>query len=1467
MLIYNCNNKCIDGLYGIKSNSEQGHSLHLWPLSPCPWEMYMWPQKHFESRATLVQSSLFEDLQVQYTPDFSCSRAALLSPSISHSSGSLSLCWWMNIAMIEIRDGGLLSEFDLRCELFDAQKKKSHRGMTNDFSFPLPSIADEWRASLLSRLIFQWIQPLLLLGRKKVLSHEDLGSNHPRDEPDNLIHLFTHSYSSRCLSLPAGPRRVLLALSDAYFVPLMARAGWCKLLSDALSFSPAFLLSALVKWADHGRPDALTGVMIAVALLLNETCVAVSFHNYLSTASLAALHARTGLQGAIFRKGLALGSSATESIPTLMAVDTERVMVAIWFFHSIWAMPLQVLVTIALLFRVLGVAASAGVVALLLLMPLQGRLTAILKKSRQRAVAFTDERVRLVGEVAAAARLVKFFAWERMMTDRITAVRVRELKEKAFGTVVAAVNTTVTEAGSLLVTLCAFSAYALVGSAPLTTSSAFTALSLFNVLRNALNIAPLVLSSSIAAWVSCGRMDALLSAKEPEGYVTLTDGDEGGQDGQLQSVGREVSVRGSFSWMPGAQTPTLSGIDLSIPAGSLAIVTGGVGSGSSSLLLALLGEIPPSSTSASVRRPRASYVPQLPWLKQATVRDNILFGAPLTDDSRPFYASVLTLCDLDKDLALLPAGDLTEIGERGVNLSGGQRARVALARAVFSRAPVAVLDDVLGACDPHVARTIFRELIVGKLRDWGTTVVLASHDPTVFASADLLVVMAQGRIEAQGAVYSDVLARSPTLRTLVEAQRTATESAHSAFERGGGSARGRREEDDDDDEDERDRGNGDGQKANAASVVLVVPEEQPTGDMEETTATRRRASSSSSGEDSSSGRRGRAAQREERQRRAAEEAARAAVPGARLVVVEDRAEGGISSTLYRDYLGTMGGAVVVVLLLALLAYHTLVLTTTWFLARWSEDAYHQPQAFYLRRYAALVLASLCMQGLYQGVWAVGGLRVARKLHERMLAAVVRSPVSFFDSTPAGRITNRFTGDIEGIEAELPVSFAGFLNKLASLACTVFVQVSLAPLLLVAAVPLLVSYTWLQATFRATNREIKRLDAISKSPIYNFPSKGLETIRAFQAAPGSFTAEHDQAISANTAALLKSMHCNRWLGVRLQWTGMVLSVGATAVVVAMALAGRPLDAGIAGMLVSSAMAIQFDIAFGVRNLADTEARMASVERVLTFCELPQEAPPSLPSDPRRGAWPSAGHVVLENVSITYRPDLPPVLRGVTADVPAGTKVGVCGRTGAGKSSLMMALFRMVECLEGRVVIDGVDLRSLGLDTLRSRLSIVMQDPIILTGTVRYNLDPSGAATDAQLWACLAKAHLADVVSALPGGLDAQIGGTGASQLSGGQKQMLALARLVLVNNKVMILDEATSATDAETDRLLQTMIRNDFAGSTVFAIAHRLASIADYDRVMVFDQGRLVEYDSPATLLRDPRSLFCQLWRAQRSEAI
>jgi ATP-binding cassette, subfamily C (CFTR/MRP), member 1 len=1061
----------------------------------------------------------------------------------------------------------------------------------------------------------------------------------------------------------------------------------------------------------------------------------------------------------------------------------------------------------------------------------------------------------MMNEILTGIRIIKFYAWERPFGKEVSSVRGKEMDALTKLAYTVAVGFSIILLSTPIVQpVIVFVTYVNIQDEPLTAATAFTTVALFNLMRFPFAFMPMGLLQYIQSKISLKRLERYLALPELNPYVQDTPPPETPENSPYAKSGSISIIDGSFSWVDpdgpkikpvqdeektrkkrmsraerrasrrksemtmttngdeknsqisqsvhsvssaateeSGKTPTitLQNISCQIAPGSLVAVVGSVGAGKSSLLSAILGEME-SIHDSMVYVPRrgeeekdmhgfASYCTQSPWVVNDTLRGNILFGREY-DEER--YNKILQCCALLDDIAVLPAGDMTEIGERGINLSGGQKARVSLARAMYSpHTRLLLLDDPLSAVDSNVGEHLFSQAIDGELSK-DKTRVLVTHHVHILARCDKVIVMDHGTIKHQG-TYQELLEQGVDFAGAVDVskiQRDATVAA------------------------KRDD--------------LDTAEAQKPSEKKEDVIAQKKA-------------------------------------GETLVKEEEREEGEVAGTAYIRYARAGGWCIAILTCLIQGFGRASEIASSFWLARWADEMQQAARngepfsktetSFFVGIYGLFGFVAICGLG-FRGIFmAMHRLKASQKLHDGLSDAVLRAPVAFFDVTPIGRILNRFAADTDKVDLELTQTISQGINTMFQvLGALGGILVATKGTFIVALIPLGYLYFLIQRWFRKTSTELQRVTSVANSPIFADFSQtlsGTSTIRAYGVQNGFFDKCKSSFDTMNASYILVQLS-SYWLALRLDVMSGVVGMFIGAVALGTLSIGL-IPSGWLGLALSYSIEVTSYLKFGVQMIARMEADMSSVERILYYTDnIEPEAPDVIPeNDPPEGSWPAKGEITLTNASMRYR-DGPLVLKHLSLTVKAGEKIGVCGRTGSGKSSLMIALFRISEIeKDGTIVIDDVNTREIGTAALRLNVSIIPQDPVIFSNTVRYNLDPFAAATDEELWDVLKKVQMVEAVASL----DDEVA-EGGENFSQGQRQLLCIARSLLRKPKILVMDEATASIDNETDATIQRMIRENFQDATVLTIAHRLNTIMDSDRILVLDDGHIAELDTPQNLL-------------------
>lgn len=1277
---------------------------------------------------------------------------------------------------------------------------------------PLPgtpveeTVCPEYSVNVLSRATFGWMGPLMSTGYKKPLQDSDVWR---LAEPDTSADLSRRFHATWEKERQARKPRLFVALHSTF-----GRLFWLgavfKIGNDAAQFVAPAMLSILLTAMQEGQPS-WKGYLYASCIFLGQVFGVLCEAQYFQCVMRVGFQVRSAVVAAVFRKSLYLshkGRSGFSSgrIVNMMSSDSETLQQVCQSLHNLWSAPLRIVVAMCMLYRQLGISSLLGLLVLLLMIPIQAFVVSynakLVKNSSQRA----DKRIQLTNEILSSMDVVKCYAWEESFRANILKIREEELSWLRTSQYIMAVNYFILNIVPVLVTVIGFGGYALLGG-NLTASRAFTSMSLFSVLRMPLYTFPQLITQVVSSNVALTRLQELLLAEERKL----------GSNSPLDPSLPAVEIKGGdYSWDLLAEKPTLLDLHLVVPVGKLVAVVGGTGQGKSSLVNAMLGEMPGSRGGAqAIIRGRVAYVPQVAWIFNASVRDNILFGLPYEEKR---YHRAITVSALVTDLESMAGGDLTEIGERGINVSGGQKQRISIARAVYSDADVYIFDDPLSALDAHVAKEVFEKCIRGELRE--KTLIMVTNQLYFLPNVDTVVLIHEGRVAEQGA-YDDLMAHGPLFKELMESAGS-MEDADA--------------------------------KPEGAPAGAIAPKDGASSDMngEGSQPLKKKISIRKS----PSVAKGDGKQEEQKKQEVAKQAVA-------LVKAEERETGVVHFGVISRYVMAMGGwgALVVLagfyVLIEGVRVSSSVWVQVWSAAGTSKGPRH-PATYYILIYTAISLTQVVLTFCNQFWLAFSSLKAAKAMHEGMLAAIMRAPMSFFNANPLGRLINRFTKDQGDIDKNLAQFCSIFLSACFQLFSTFCIIGVLDTEALWAIVPLLGAFYFVYVYFQTTIREAKRLDAITRSPVnaqFSEALNGLSTIRAYLAQE-RMAAMNGKAMDRNIRYTLVNMSANRWTAIRLEFLGGLMIL-ATAIfgVLDSAKANDPSTvAPKIGLILSYALTITVMLNLTLRLASMAENSFNAVERVGGYSDVEPEAPAIIEDHRPAPSWPSAGAVSFDKVVMRYRADLPPVLTGLSAEVKGSEKIGVVGRTGAGKSSLFNSLFRIVEIESGTISIDSEDLSKFGLYDVRSKLMIIPQVPVLFTGSVRFNLDPFHEHPDDEIWEALRRAHLKEVVVRLPAGLDTEVV-EGGDNFSVGQRQLLSLSRALLRRSQILVMDEATAAVDVGTDALIQETIRVEFKKCTMLIIAHRLNTIIDTDRILVLDGGKAAEYAPARELLSNSSGIF------------
>ncbi|XP_034253883.1 probable multidrug resistance-associated protein lethal(2)03659 [Thrips palmi] len=1239
------------------------------------------------------------------------------------------------------------------------------------------------KANILSSLMFTWTFGLFWKGYKRDLVLSDLCE--PLDEYDSkqvgdqLEDLWNEQQKKSCAN---GKRKV-----PSLWACLRAFIGW-ELFFLAFGIfifdltiklgQPILLGKFLNYFQTNSTVTAEEATIYASGVAVSVFLHQFGIHPFIFGLMYLGMRVRVSLSSLLYRKLLRVSISSSAGVSggyviNLLTNDASRFDFAPLFLpDALGGIVCSVVVTY-FLWQEVGVSAFVGLSALVLFVPVQALLARKSSTLREKTAKRSDRRIQLMNEIIQGIQAIKMYAWEKRFSKLVEISRRKEvnvIRSKLYYTGIAfACSLFLTKVSFFLCVL----HFALSGNA-ITADRIFSTIMYFNILQESLTIYfPMAIQKLAECVVAIRRMEEFLLKPESSAIMTSQS-----ITGSTEVLLKNVDAK----WTEDQQFNTLENLNLSISPGMLVGVIGQVGSGKSSLLQLILREIPHVTGAMNIQG-SISYASQEPWLFAGTVVQNILFGLPM-DKQR--YKEVVKVCALEEDFKQFPRGDKTQVGEHGHSLSGGQRARINLARAVYRRADIYLLDDPLSAVDTHVGRHLFDDCINGFLT--GKIVILCTHQLQYLNNVEFIVMMKNGSIKAQG--------------TFGDLQKCGTELS-------------------------------DLMKTEAEN------EENPVKD-----PLQRRLSIHSTASDDEFD-----------------------------VPEEMKSKGKVTWRIYQSYFKAAGGLPTFILLVLFLALSQGSISGgDYWTSYWVDLEQYvfqkgnttslpilgemdQDKCLYV--FGALIAITVFMNLSRIIAFVYCCMEGSKRLHDTMFNTVSNATMYFFDNNPSGRILTRFSRDIGVVDEKLPGTLSDFLEVAMHLVGVLCIICVVNYWLVLPALVMGVIFSLLRQLFMMTSRSLKRLEGLSSSPMYthtNATIEGLVTIRSMHASD-DLSREFDSKQNMNSSAVFYSLGTGRAFA---YWLDLVCSGYTMLVIFSFLFLEDDFKGGEVGLTITQALSLVFMCQWAMRQAAEVENYMTSVERVLEFHKVESEESRLLtkPEHNLPVDWPTCGDITFQNVCLRYSSTDPPVLKKLNFFIKSGEKIGIVGRTGAGKSSLLSALFQLYP-IEGTIIIDKLDTSKMGLQDLRSHLSVIPQEPVLFTGSLRHNLDPFEQYKDEDLWRALGDVELKSYVEEMNGGLQFVVT-EGGSNLSVGQRQLVCLARAILRQNKILILDEATANMDTYTDQLIQTTIRHKFSACTVLTVAHRLDTVMDCDKILVMDGGQVAEFGKPHDLLQNPTGLLTKL---------
>uniref|UniRef100_A0A8C8AD31 ABC-type glutathione-S-conjugate transporter n=1 Tax=Otus sunia TaxID=257818 RepID=A0A8C8AD31_9STRI len=1228
----------------------------------------------------------------------------------------------------------------------------------------------EASSSFLSKITYWWFSGLVRKGYQQSLGVDDLWPVRKEDSSEEIVAWAEREWRKSCHGLKAEETEVLLQSERSQSGPLL-RAFWsmfgtyfllstvCLVICDIFLFSIPKLLSLFLEFIEDQEAPSWHGYFYAFTMFLLACLQTLFEQRYMYMCLVLGLRLKTAVTGLVYRKILVMSNASRKAatvgeIVNLVSVDVQKLMDLIIYFNGTWLAPIRIIICFVFLWQLLGPSALTSIAVFLFLLPLNFMITKKRSQFQETQMKHKDERAKLTNAILSDIKVIKLYGWEKTFMEKVFGIRKQELQALKRSQILFAASLASFHSSTFLIAFVMFAVYTLVDNTHvLDAQKAFVSLTLINILNTAHSFLPFSINAAVQ--VIC----RLCSSFFVQASITIRNG--------------------TFCWSKDT-SPCLRSINLTVPQGSLLAVVGQVGAGKSSLLSALLGELEKTDGCVTMKD-TAAYVPQQPWIQNASVEDNILFGKEIDEI---WFNRVIDACALQPDLESFPAGQKSEIGEKGINISGGQKQRVNLARAVYQNASIYLLDDPLSAVDAHVGQHIFEHVLGpnGLLKD--KTRVLVTHTINILPQVDNIVFLVDGMISEVGS-YQELLQRNGAFAEFLRSHFTPEEKAGAGFP-----------------------GN-----PNEGRETIPVSQDCTT----------------------------------------------AVATEGRLTKGEKTQRGRVNTSIYAAYLKVTGLPLCVYIILLFTCQQAVSFSRGYWLSIWTDDPVHNGTQHHteLRVGVFGALGVIQALGRFASTAAVllGGVLASHKLFLQLLRNVARSPMVFFEQTPIGNLLNRFSREMDAIDSIIPDKLKSLLGFLFNLLEIYLVIIVATPRAAMAIVPLTVLYAVFQHFYVITSCQLRRTEAASRSPIYSHISEtfqGSSVIRAYKDQE-RFILKSNFLVDENQRICFPGAVADRWLATNLEFlgNGIVLFAALFA-----AMGRTHLSPGTAGFSISYALQITGVLNWMVRSWTEIENNIVSVERVREYLRTPKEAPWTLNGKLQGHVWLTEGRIEFRNYSLRYRPNLELALKQVNLTINGQEKIGITGRTGAGKSTLAVGLLRLVEAAEGAILIDGVNISQLGLHDLRTKITVIPQDPVLFPGSLRMNLDPLNQYNDADIWTALELTQLKNFVADLPDQLEYKCTDQG-ENLSTGQKQLVCLARALLRKAKILILDEATAAVDFETDLQIQSTLRTQFKGSTVLTIAHRINTIMDCDRILVLENGQIAEFDTVEHLIAQ-KGLFYKL---------